>query len=191
MSEEKPAEGATEAAPKKSKKKLIIIVAVVLVIAIGGGAFAMLGGSPKPEGEAEEVEKEEVVHYETLALDPFIVNLTENSSFLKVSILLEYDPRVLESEHKEGSGGGHGGGGSGGGHAGGGEPAGPPGVFGTKQAHIRDSVIRVLSSKKAAEVLSVQGKEDLKEELIEAINEATGLDEPLVVAIYFTEFIVQ
>ena len=56
---------------------------------------------------------------------------------------------------------------------------------------IKDAVIKVLSSKKAEEVLSADGKEHLKEELIEAINEAIGLEEGPVTGIYFEDFIVQ
>ena len=56
---------------------------------------------------------------------------------------------------------------------------------------IHDAIISVLSSKKPEEVLTMVGKEDLKEELIDIINEATGLDEPAVVIMYFVEFIVR
>ncbi len=191
--EKKEGEGEeTEAAPpKKSKKKLIIIIAVVVILAGAGGAFAMLGGKAEKPAEGEEAPLEEEVHYATVELDPFIVNLSENSSFLKLKILVEYDPKVVEGHHDGESGGSGGGGGHGGGGAGGGEAGGLPGVLGEKEPMIRDAIIRVLSSKKAEQVLSQEGKEELKDELIEAINEATGLDEPAVVAVYFTEFIVQ
>ena len=60
-----------------------------------------------------------------------------------------------------------------------------------REPMMRDAVIRVLSSKKAVDVLSPEGKEKLKEELVEAINEAIGLEEGPVVNVYFTEFIIQ
>jgi flagellar FliL protein len=66
-----------------------------------------------------------------------------------------------------------------------------PEVLADREAIIRDAIIRVLSSKSKEQVLSTEGKEILKEELVEAINDASGLDEPPVVAVYFTEFIVQ
>jgi flagellar protein FliL len=56
---------------------------------------------------------------------------------------------------------------------------------------IKGAIIAVLSSKKASELLTRTGKETLKDELIEAINEALGLDESPVVNIYFKEFIIQ
>jgi flagellar basal body-associated protein FliL len=49
----------------------------------------------------------------------------------------------------------------------------------------------VLSSKKAEDVLTSDGKERLKEELIEGLNEAVALEEPPLTAVFFTEFIIQ
>jgi flagellar basal body-associated protein FliL len=40
-------------------------------------------------------------------------------------------------------------------------------------------------------VLTADGKERLKEELLETINEAIALDEAPVQQIYFAEFIIQ
>lgn len=190
MSEEKKPEGEGEAEAKpKSKKKLFIIIGVVVLLAGGGGAAMMLGGSEPPkEGEEEEhVAEEEHKTYALLEMDTFIVNLSANTSFLKVKMVLEYDPEIANKA----LGGGHGHGDAG---AGGGEKADPlagAGAIGHRMPQITDSIIRVLSSKKAEDVLSPEGKEDLKQQLIEAINEATGLDEGPIVNIYFKEFIIQ
>ena len=190
--EEEKTEGApAEEVKPKSKKKLISIIAVVVLLLGGGaGAFLMMGGEKKDPAHEEEKAREEVLSYATVELDPFIVNLSENSSFLKVKILLEYDPSLVGGA----SGGGAGGaGGTGGGHGGGGAGGekGLPGIMGEREPMIRDAIIRVISGKKAAGVLSLEGKEQLKEELIEAINEAIGLDEAPVVNLYFVDFIVQ
>ena len=179
-------EAGHEEAPKgKSKKKLIIII-VAAVVVLGGGAFFMMGGKKADTKETEH--KEEEKHYVSAQLDPFIVNLSESSAFLKTTLLVEYDPALLTSGE-----GGEGGGGAEGGHgAGEGEKkAGLPPVMKAREPMIRDAVIRVLSSKKTADVLIPEGKENLKQELVEAINEAIGLPEGPVVAIYFTEFIIQ
>lgn len=187
--EKKEGEGGEEAAPAggKSKKKLIII-AVVALLAIGGGAFAFLGGSKPHEGEhAEEIEEKK--EYKLAELDTFIVNLSESTSFLKVKMLVEYDPAVIAgAEGGAEGGGGHGGGGAGGGGA---EKQELPPALKARYPMIRDAIIRVISGKRATDVLTVTGKETLKQELIEAINEAAGLDEPPVVNVYFTEFIIQ
>ena len=183
-------EKAEEAPKKKGKGKLIIIiVAVVLLAAIGGGAALFLGGGQKPAegGEGEEQHKE--VAYQTARLDTFIVNLSESSAFIKVTLLIEYDPSVFVRAAGHGKGGGHasGEGGSGGEKAEGGLPP----QMKEREPMIKDAIIRILSSKTTQEVLTVEGKEKLKEELIEGINEAIGLEEGPVVNVYFIEFIIQ
>lgn len=185
--EEKDEAGHAEGgeAKPKGKKKLIIIIAAVVLLLGGGGAFMMMGGEKK-EGDEEHHEEPEKI-YETVKLDTFIVNLSENTTFLKTTILIEYDPSLLISS------GASGGSAKGGGHAGGSEPpkGGLPPAMEKRKPMITDAVIRVLSSKKSSDVLSPEGKEQLKQELIEAINEAIGLDDAPVVNIYFTEFIIQ
>jgi flagellar FliL protein len=188
MSEkEEPKEGA-EAPKPKSKKKLIIIIAVVLLLVGGGAGFFLMSGG---EEEVAKEEVEEVKVYKTIKLDPFIVNLSEAKSFLKVAMLVEYDETLLHklSAGSAAGGEGHGGGGSGGASA---PPEGgfPPGMI-EKEARIRDRIIAILSAKSPADVLSVTGKQNLKDELIEGINEVLELPEPIIVNIYFTEFIVQ
>lgn len=188
--EEGAAEGAAEAKPKGKGKLIIIIAVVVLLLGGGAGAFLMLGGKEEApadgehaEGEAHEHER----HLEAVELDPVIVNLSETSNFLKVTIMLELDSAILAkaaAAHAGAAGGG------GGGHE---APKGAvlPEPLTHRGPIIRDAIIHVLSSKKAAEVLSLEGKEQLKEELVEALNEASGLEEGPVVAVYFNDFIVQ
>ncbi|MBN8549722.1 MAG: flagellar basal body-associated FliL family protein [Deltaproteobacteria bacterium] len=177
------------AAAPKSKKKLIIIIAAALVLVGGGAGFFLMSGKKAADehAETEDAHSEEERHLASAELPSFIVNLSETTNFLKVKLLVEYDPEVLAKAggHAEAGGGG-------GGHekeSKGGE--GLPGALGQRQPMIQDAVIRVLSAKKAADVLTVEGKENIKEELVEAINEASGMEEPPVVAVYFMEFIVQ
>jgi flagellar FliL protein len=160
--------------PKKSKKTLFVIIGVVLVLILGGtGAFFAMGGGSKKNAEGEESEGDEeegadehgaggghgALGGAIVPLDPFIVNLQVKGSFLKTVIQLEFS-----------------------------EPSPPHGMEG-EMPRIRDGVIRVLSSKQAQDILSVDGKERLKEELKAAINGALGSEE--VVNVFFTEFIVQ
>lgn len=177
MSEEKKEEAAPAEAKPKSKKMLIIIIAVVLVLAIGGaGAFFMLGGSKDSEGDGEGGDEEtaategagseggEAGHEGELPgalfpLDPFIVNLQVKGSFLKASLQLEFAT-----------------------------PEPPPTIDGDVPK-IRDSVIRVLASRAASEILNNEGKEKLREDIKAAANEAIGSEE--VTQVYFTDFIVQ
>ena len=191
MAKEEPKDkeeaSAETAAKPKSKKKLIIIVAAVLVLVGGGAAAALMSGSKKaPESEEEQAHQEENRHLAAVQLDTIIVNLSENASFLKVKMTIEYDPEILAKYSGEGGGGGHGGGGAGGEGEGG-----MPPLFAEKEAQIRDAIINTLSAKSAAEVLNPDGKDQLKEDLVEAINEALGLEEGPVVNVYFKEFLVQ
>ncbi|MBX7139187.1 MAG: flagellar basal body-associated FliL family protein [Oligoflexia bacterium] len=187
MAKEEPKDkeeaSAETAAKPKSKKKLIIIVAAVLVLVGGGAAAALMSGSKKaPESEEEQAHQEENRHLAAVQLDTIIVNLSENASFLKVKMTIEYDPEILAKYSGEGGGGGG---------AGGEGEGGMPPLFAEKEAQIRDAIINTLSAKSAAEVLNPDGKDQLKEDLVEAINEALGLEEGPVVNVYFKEFLVQ
>ncbi len=176
MATEKAEDEGKEEAPKKGGKKLIIIIALVVVLALGGaGAFFMLGGKKKAEGEEGEeeapAEEEEAAaegkggHGEgglsgsIYPLDTFIVNLQVKGSFLKTTIQLEF-----------------------------GEP-GQPHTLESDMPKIRDTIIRIMSGKSAQDILSVEGKEKLREEVKEGVNNAMGSED--VVQVYFTEFIVQ
>jgi len=177
-----------EEEPKKSKKMLFIVIGliVVLLAGIGVGSFMFLGGGDA-EGGHEADSEDEHTHYATFELDPIIVNLSESTSFLKLTMVVEYDPEILALAD---TGHGHGGGGGGGGEEE--VPVGGfPGSLSERQPMIKDALIRVMSSKTAEELLSIEGKELLKEELIEAMNDATGLDEGPIVNIYFIDFIIQ
>jgi len=54
---------------------------------------------------------------------------------------------------------------------------------------IDDVIMTLLSSKKYDEISSMEGKQALKEELIDAINKIFGYD--AVMNVYFTQFLVQ
>lgn len=172
-----------EAQKPAGKKKLFIIIGAVVGLLVLGGVGMMFMGGSKEAGHEEVIDEEAEKHFQILELDTMIVNLSESSSFLKVKLSLEYDPAIIERAMNKA----HGGGGSGGG---GGAPA-VPAVFTERGPMMRDSIIRVLSAKTSAEVLSASGKESMKEELLRAINEALGFEEDLVVNLYFDEFLVQ
>jgi len=185
--EKKEGEGAEGAAPKKSKK-LIIIVAVVAVLANAGGAFFFLAGSKAPTDEEvlalEEQQHEQESATEAVELDTFIVNLSENATFLKTTIVLQVNAHLLHSTEHSSAGGG-------GGHGEGGGSSKLPGILGMKEPLIKDKVIKILSSKKAPQLLDPEGKDELKQELADAINQVVELDEELVSNVFFVTFIIQ
>jgi flagellar FliL protein len=192
MSEAKKEEAAEGAEKPKGKKKLILIVLGVVLLVVGVGVPMMLMGGKDKKAEEVEEEVEEVKVVEMADLGEYIVNLSDSTAYLKVKLKIEYDKSLLDKltmENHEGGGGGHGGGASGGGgeEKGGGMHS----HLVKREVQMRDAIIRVLSSKKAEELLTTEGKDRLKEELVEALNEAIGLEEPPVMSVYFTEFIVQ
>jgi flagellar basal body-associated protein FliL len=175
----------TEEKPKKSKKKLVIMAVIGLVSLVGGAGVAMVFSAkePPPEEHAEEDFHEpaaEVREIQSADLGQFIVNLSDMGSFLD---------KQLGIVHGAEGGEAHGGGASGGAKEAGGSGIHPH--LAKKEHHFRDVIIRILSSKKAPELLTVEGKTRLKEELLDGLNEAVGLEEPAIVGILFTDFMIQ
>jgi flagellar basal body-associated protein FliL len=197
-----------EEKPKKKSKLPLLVIILILLLGAGAGAYFFLFAGSDSNAE-EEVEK----HYEfaTLPLEPFYVNLGDQTSFLKAVVSLQFNKTLLEEAVHAASEVGHGsshgeeaeghedddeeheeedaegGGGSGGG----GEAAATPPVLTEKMPLLRDAIIGVLSAKSAKEVLSVDGKDLLKEEILEVVNEVLGFDEEIFVKVYFVEFLVQ
>jgi flagellar FliL protein len=194
------AETSGEEKPKKKSKKLILIGLGVVGLLAGGGVPLLLMSTKEPPKEEEahavdEEPKEPEKQIEVADLGQFIVNLSENSSFIKIRILLEYDVAIIEKQLSHAHGGEGGGEANGGGASGGSggaeKPAGPHPHITKSENRLRDAVIRILSSKRTAELLTPEGKTRLKEELIDGLNEAMGLERPPIVGVLFTEFIIQ
>jgi len=97
-----------------------------------------------------------------LPLKTFTVNLSVPGRYLKVDMELELDdPKKVEMVAKE-------------------------------LPRLRDAVIRLLSRKTAEELLTGEGKDTLSDEIIHVSNITLGHGgKPPVIAVYFTEFIVQ
>lgn len=202
-----PSSTEPSAAPKKSKKKLIIIFALVLLIVGGGGGGFLFykraiaatpetaekskkskaadneeeseeegsdGEESKEEGEESEGSHEEDSAHiddsevkQIIELQPFIVNLADKDEarYLRLTV----NVGVGESEGGEG-----------------GEKGKVDPLFTTR---VRNAMLAVLTTKTSDEVLSAEGKNTLRKELLKATRKAS--EEPQVHAIYITDFIVQ
>ncbi len=168
-------EGTEEDGGGKSKPRLLIILIIILVLAGGGGAYYFFKGGA-PEGEAAEADAEaegdDVAEEEKLAtpyyfsLDPpFVVNFAGKSraKFLQVNI---------------------------------GGLTRDPGIkedITTHLPHIRNNVVFILSSQRYEDLISPEGKENLRKQVLSEIRnilkKETGKGD--VEDIYFTSFVMQ
>lgn len=205
--------------PAKKKSKLLLIVAVVCCVALGCGFFMYRTFAAAPakiekgkkkragkdaeketpakeseeqaddhddEGKKAEGDHEEDTHDKPdsggkdalasslpdddevkhiVSLEPFIVNLAD-----------EGEARYLRLSVNLGTGEGEGGE----------EKEKPDPLF---TARVRNAMLSVLMTKRSSEVLTVEGKNALRKELLRAAQAAS--EEPHVEAIYITDFIVQ
>jgi len=187
MSTEPKDKAAAGAAPKKSKMMLIVML-LLLVVAGAGGFFGWkhfkakadttaqttAPGHDEEESSDEEKpkkgkkkKKKEKEHGEdgaTVNFEPFLVNLAdkEASRYVKTSIRL----LVANKESAETIAKGE-----------------------TLMPRMRDTILTLLSTKTAEEMTSNEGKEKLKKEILEKVNEY--LPEEGAEDVFFTDFVVQ
>ena len=168
-----------EVAPKKKGKGLLIAIIVAVVLLLGGGGFFFMkgtgGGSPDeahateeaPHGAPEGGEggghgaTAEKSGSSLVDLDPFIVNLQDNSGtrYLKLNINLELASNSSGSELDE------------------------------LKPQIRDSLIILLSSKSYSDIGTIEGKYQLRDEIVARVNQF--LSKSKVKTVFFTEFVIQ
>ncbi len=162
---------------KKTEKKggsklLIIIIALLLLIIVGGaGAFFFLYSAPSDEEVAKEIKKDETPQ-EIVApspesigviveLKPFLVNLADPQArhFLKATISLE----VKDDEAK--------------------------GLVDKFLPKIRNDILLLLSSKTLEDVVTIEGKVRLKDEIMSRVSRIIGPGR--LKDVYFSQFVVQ
>ena len=178
MAGKKPEDGNVTVEKKpKSNMVLIIVIALLVVLLVGGGAtaFLMLGSSheeatattTQQDTKVEKKKSSSKKSTDHLTIGPmypmaqFVVNLLSESGnrFLKVAVDLELSDVKLQPEMDH------------------------------KKSLIRDIIIRTFSSKTFEEISTLKGKDKLKEEVLDKINE--NLSDGQVKNIYFTDFVVQ
>ncbi len=153
-----------EAAPQKKGSGLIIGIVAVVLLAAGAGAYLVLS-SAKGGGDAAKLASEghaaEQAKGTVFALEPFIVNLQDNSGtrYLKLTINLELPPGSMITE------------------------------LNNHSAQIRDSLIILLSSKSYSDIGTVEGKYKMRDEIVARVNQY--LTNSKVSTAYFTEFVIQ
>ncbi len=176
MSEEaeKPAEGAAEA--KKKSKLVPMIGSGVLLIAGAVVALWYLGIGPFKGGDLKHAEAtaavEEAEHGAEpadrggkpggiLSLEPFIANLADDGGrrYLKATFQIDFGSADV------------------------------PAAMQARLPQLRDLLLTLFTSKTFDDIRTPEGKQQLREEIIQRVNQV--LDRDLAKAVYFTEFIVQ
>ncbi len=199
------AEGVAGAAEGEKKKgsKLPLILGLVVLLAGGGGAAWYLGLLPFG-GAAEDAEHAEEGHGAAAG------------SGEHAAAAGDHGKPAAKAKGDHGGGGGGGGHGAGDGAAGGMKPldpflanladetssrylkmslqvefvdAEPPAAFDARLPQIRDVILTLVTSKTFADIRTAEGKERLREDVIDRINHVLAQD--AVKSVYFTEFIVQ
>jgi flagellar FliL protein len=165
-------EGAA-AAPAKGGSKLKLVLVPVVLLAAAGGAYVAgvlpIGGNA--DEKAEHAEGADGAHAKQgkvakkpgafRAMDPFIANLADEDGdrYIKTTIQVEF----LEAEI--------------------------PDAFEQRLPQIRDLILTLLTNRTFEDIRTPDGKERLREDVIDRINHA--VEREAVRAVYFTEFIVQ
>lgn len=154
---------------KKSSMLLIVIGLVVVLLLAGGGGAVYFLVLKKPEttaagegGGAKEgaTPKSATSLGETVELPPFIVNLSgEGGRYIKTVLVMQVSSKAVKEE------------------------------LTNRAPQIKDAIISVLSSKTPDEVLTPEGKLELKLELVKRMNQT--LSSGVVTELFFTEFVVQ
>ncbi len=188
-SKEAPKADAAAPAPKKSKKMLILAVLVIVILAVAGGGAFLLLGKKKAAAEEDHEEPAHAAHewpkYDPskppvfMPLEPFTVNLQPENG--EQFLQLVSSVRVIDAHVGD--------------------------TVKSYMPQIRHEVLTLLSGKKASEITTPEGREDLAAEMKDIMNEVLGWEPPPkkksgkkgkedeavgpVVAVFFTQFIVQ
>lgn len=151
------AEAPAEAKPK-SKKLLFIIIGVVVLALVGGGAaFFLMKKNHAEEGEedaAEEVHAPEPPKHDPkapptfLPLDSMVVNLADpgGNRFAQLGITLQLTDAKVAEDMK---------------------------VY---MPSIRNEILILVSQRTAEQMLNIQGKEALSQDIIAAVSEIMGYE---------------
>ncbi len=160
--------------PKKKGKLLVIVIALLAVVLVGGGVGAyLLMSKPAVEKKAKSAHKEAAAEEEGEAddenpvyekLDQFTVNLSDpESHILQTDVQLRLADAKVQEKLK------------------------------VHMPEVRDALIRLLSSKTAAELATPEGKDKVGLEIQKSINEVLGVKKRSkgVKKVLFASFIIQ
>jgi flagellar FliL protein len=175
--EEKTEEQAQPQAPKKggsSMGKMLLIIVLALVSSAVGGliSFVLISRTLAAQGKAgekpEKAEQEKIAEMleksAVIPLEPFVVNLadTEAARYLRIKISLMVDDKAKLKEVSENQ---------------------------ALQLKVRDVILGSLTAKRSQDLISPEGKNNLRHEIQDKI--AIYFRAPKLVDVMFTEFVIQ
>ena len=156
------ADAPADAKPKKSKKLLFIIIGVLVLALVGGGAafFLLKKKHADEEGDGADAAHAEQKHEAAppkrdpktpptfLPLDSMVVNLADpgGNRFVQLGITLQLDEPKLAEDMK------------------------------TYMPSIRNAILMLISQRTAEQMLAVEGKEDLSQDIIAEVSGIMGFD---------------
>jgi flagellar FliL protein len=161
----KPEEAAVAAPVKSPKKKLIIIIIAALAVLGGGGGAAWYFMQPKADHK-KEVKKEEPAHAPVfVTLETFTVNLQPDpdEKFLQLDLSMQ----VANAEEAE--------------------------ALKAQMPAVRNRLLMLLTSKKATDISSMEGKKQLSDEIVTEVKKpfAAGAKPQEILGVFFTSFVIQ
>ena len=167
--EEPPVVEEAAEAPKPKKKKTLLIIIAVLLLGGGGGAgwwFTMGKKPADPKAAAEAHKKEDEKPPVYIRLDVFTVNLQKSESedaYLQTEFQLKVGDEHVSEEIK------------------------------LRSPEIRNAILLLLSSKSKADLVTVEGKQKLSQEIVANINKIIHAKDEKhgVQGVYFTTFVIQ
>jgi flagellar protein FliL len=155
-----------ESAPKKGLPINIIVTCVLALCIIGGGLYVWKGGvlskfTGKSEARTEEKTESAAEVSAVYDLETFIVNLSggAGNNYLKIKITLELNNELLKEELDK------------------------------RLPQFRDAILTLLSSKTYEDVKTLEGKAQIRAEIITMLNQY--LKTGKITNVYFGDFIVQ
>lgn len=158
-----------DAPPKKKKSKLLLIILILLLAGGGGGAWWFLKG--KKPGDAKHAGAAAKGEPETppvfARLETFTVNLQKTDAedhYLQVEIHL----KIADDKVNE--------------------------ALKLRSPEIRNALLLLMSSKTQADLVSVEGKQQLATQIAEQINkiiQSKDAKKDGITGVYFTSFVIQ
>jgi flagellar FliL protein len=160
------AASAPAAEGKKSKSKMFIIIgAVVLAAGGGGGAWYFMGHKAEAPEKAAHAKPGPAAPPVFAQMDPFTVNLQADGGeqFLQTAFTLKVGSQADVDAIK------------------------------LYLPQVRSRVLLLLSSKRGADIATVEGKKKLADEIIEQMTQpfSKGAQPLEVTDVYFTSFVIQ